>query len=158
MDFQSGGKGDQQGRQCHWNRDRHRATPRGLGNDGEPVRVGYGSSAHSLLFGQGGQIVPNLKTQSPTIASIMFLISLVGLEALIAKYWINWRLYQFLPPFLALGLVSAYIGKVALGQEQKARIAAQTGTSTRTAVAAQVIEMEKEVPGKTAKVGIVKTK
>lgn len=102
--------------------------------------------------------MPNLKTQSPTITSILFLLSLVGLEALILKYWINWRLYQLLPPFLALGVISAYIGKVALGQVQKRRIAAQTGTDGRASVTIQEVEVEKEGTGKAAKVGVVKTK
>jgi oligosaccharyltransferase complex subunit delta (ribophorin II) len=108
---------------------------------------------------QGGQIVPNLKTQSPSITSILFLLSLVGLEALILKYWINWRLYNLLPPFIALGLVSAYIGKVALGQVQKKRIAAQTGTDSRASVIVQEVEVEKkEATGKATKVGVVKAK
>jgi oligosaccharyltransferase complex subunit delta (ribophorin II) len=39
---------------------------------------------------------------------------LVALEGLILRYWIGWRLYQFLPPFLALSGATAYVGTVAL--------------------------------------------
>lgn len=106
---------------------------------------------------QGGQVLPNLKTQSPTLTSLFFLLTLVGLEALILKYWVNWRLYQFLPPFLGLGVISAYVGKVALGQVQKKRVAAQTGSESRGGVkdVSEIVVEKKEGSGKT---GIVKAK
>jgi hypothetical protein len=76
----------------------------------------------------------------------------LGLEGLIVKYWINGRIYtvstaapqpsdfrgianvdtlhrfgdeQFLPPFLGLALVSAYIGKNALRDVQVDRLASR---------------------------------
>lgn len=102
-------------------------------------------------------MLPHLKIQSPTLTSLAFLLTLVGLEALILKYWINWRLYQLLPPFLGLGLISAYFGKLALGQVQKRRIAAQTGSETRGVVkdVSEIVVEKKDGSGKT---GIIKTK
>jgi hypothetical protein len=96
-------------------------------------------------------VLPNLKPQSTTPTTLLFLLSLFGLEALILKYWINWRLYQFLPPFLGLGVISAYIGKVALGQVQKRRVAAQVSSAGPV-----VVDTTTNVKG--AKVGVVKTK
>jgi hypothetical protein len=76
----------------------------------------------------------------------------LGLEGLIVKYWINGRIYtvstaasrhpisevslisircfrcdieQFLPPFLGLALISAYIGKNALRDVQVDRLASR---------------------------------
>ncbi|KAJ9108102.1 hypothetical protein QFC19_002567 [Naganishia cerealis] len=100
----------------------------------------------------GAQVLPNLKTQSATLTTVLFLLSLVGLEALILKYWINWRLYQFLPPFLGLGLISAYVGKVALGQVQKRRIATQVSSTGPVVVDNTTGNV------KVTKVGVVKTK
>ncbi|KAJ9092038.1 hypothetical protein QFC21_007018 [Naganishia friedmannii] len=129
-------------------------------NTGEKV-VGKGVSAVgtgivvglpvAVWFMTGARVLPNLKTQSATPTTLLFLLSLIGLEALILKYWINWRLYQFLPPFLGLGVISAYIGKVALGQVQKRRIAAQV-LSTGSVV------VDVTANGKGGKVGVVKTK
>lgn len=97
-------------------------------------------------------MLPKLKTQSATPTTLLFLLTLIGLEALILKYWINWRLYQFLPPFLGLSVISAYIGKVALGQVQKRRIAAQGQTNVGSVV------VDTAANGKGGKVGVVKTK
>jgi hypothetical protein len=76
----------------------------------------------------------------------------LGLEGLIVKYWVNGRIYtvstaasrhlisagslipfrcvqlddeQFLPPFLGLALISAYIGKNALRDVQVDRLASR---------------------------------
>jgi hypothetical protein len=44
-------------------------------------------------------------------------LSLFALEALIVTYWVRLRLYQFLPIFLPLSVVSAYTGKLALSRK-----------------------------------------
>jgi hypothetical protein len=49
--------------------------------------------------------------------SALFLLSLFALEALIVTYWVRLRLYQFLPIFLPLSVVSAYTGKLALSRK-----------------------------------------
>lgn len=55
----------------------------------------------------------------------VFLACLVGLEALIIGYWVSWKLYQFLPPFLILSGITAYVCAVAMRQSRAQRI--QTG-------------------------------
>jgi hypothetical protein len=101
---------------------------------------------------QISNLLSGRKTPSPTRNGYSFLLTLLGLEGLIVKYWINGRIYtvstvelshpifggtltsfgcfqlddeQFLPPFLGLALVSAYIGKNALRDVQVDRLASR---------------------------------
>ncbi|WOO76608.1 Dolichyl-diphosphooligosaccharide--protein glycosyltransferase subunit 2 [Vanrija pseudolonga] len=69
-------------------------------------------------------VAPNLQFQTPPTAMYAFLACLVGLEGLILRYWIGWRLYQLLPPFLALAAVTAYVGTVALRAARAQRLKA----------------------------------
>jgi hypothetical protein len=101
---------------------------------------------------QISNLLSGRKTPSPTRNGYSFLLTLLGLEGLIVKYWVNGRIYtvstvtlshpisggslipfrcvqlddeQFLPPFLGLALVSAYIGKNALRDVQVDRLASR---------------------------------
>ena len=60
---------------------------------------------------------------SPTYAglsgySTLFLGTLAALEGLIVIYWLQLQLYQFLPIFLPLSLVTAYTGRLALSNKK----------------------------------------
>ncbi|KAL1413632.1 hypothetical protein Q8F55_001410 [Vanrija albida] len=78
----------------------------------------------ALLLALIGNISNNLQFQTPPSAIYAFLACLVGLEGLILRYWIGWRLYQLLPPFLALSAVTAYVGTVALRAARAQRLKA----------------------------------
>ncbi|KAL7424198.1 hypothetical protein Q5752_001784 [Cryptotrichosporon argae] len=56
---------------------------------------------------------PSLQPSAAPTTAYVFVAALAGLEALIAAYWLGGRLYTFLPPFLALGTATAYVGTVA---------------------------------------------
>ncbi|ORX39566.1 Oligosaccharyltransferase subunit Ribophorin II-domain-containing protein [Kockovaella imperatae] len=71
-------------------------------------------SPWGVLLGLYSQISPKLDYKTPPSSAYLFLVSLAALEALIFVYWVGLRLYQLLPMFILLALVSAYTGKVAL--------------------------------------------
>ncbi|KAK4687279.1 hypothetical protein P7C73_g2841, partial [Tremellales sp. Uapishka_1] len=77
-----------------------------------------------VLLALIANIYPQFNLQTPPTSSYLFIATLAGLEGLIVVYWVGWKLYQFLPPFLALSVVSAYVGKVALGDLREKRIIA----------------------------------
>ncbi|CAD6570181.1 MAG: hypothetical protein TREMPRED_005636 [Tremellales sp. Tagirdzhanova-0007] len=84
--------------------------------------TGLALSPWAVLAFLLGKTYPSLEMKAARTSSYLFLACLTALEALILMYWVRLKLYQFLPYFLALSLVSAYTGKVALGGLRAARL------------------------------------
>lgn len=74
------------------------------------------------LTKQIGNLSSSLRKRTPPTSVYAFLACIVGLESLIIGYWVKWKLYQFLPPFLVLSGIAAYVGAVAMRQSRVQRI------------------------------------
>nr|ODN86506.1 oligosaccharyltransferase complex subunit delta (ribophorin II) [Cryptococcus depauperatus CBS 7841] len=70
------------------------------------------------------KLSPSLRFQSPPVSSYIFLLVLAALETLIFVYWVGLKLYQLLPPFLALSAIAAYTGLIALRELRARRLKA----------------------------------
>ncbi|SNX85009.1 uncharacterized protein MEPE_03718 [Melanopsichium pennsylvanicum] len=77
-----------------------------------------------FLLGALGVIKPQL--HSPSGKALVLLASLAGLEALAVRYWVGLTLFSMLPIFLAGGLVTIVVGRSALGELRKKRLAVST--------------------------------
>lgn len=88
------------------------------------IGTGMAMSPWAVLAFSIGKIYPSLGMKTAPSSSYLFLGCLAALEVLIFTYWVRLTLQQFLPYFLALSLVSAYTGKVALGALRTTRLKA----------------------------------
>ncbi|WVQ85467.1 hypothetical protein IAT38_007632 [Cryptococcus sp. DSM 104549] len=77
-----------------------------------------------LLAGLIGKISPSLNFNVMPASSAVFILVLVAIEGLIFAYWIGLKLYQLLPPFLALSVAASYTGIVALRELRVRRLKA----------------------------------
>lgn len=68
-----------------------------------------------------GVIKPELQAPSSKVA-VLFL-ALAGLEGLAVRYWVGLTLFQMLPLLLGGGLMTIVVGRSALGELRKKRIA-----------------------------------
>ncbi|KAK8865864.1 hypothetical protein IAR55_001012 [Kwoniella newhampshirensis] len=78
----------------------------------------------ALLLGLLSNIFPSLNFQSPPVSSYIFLLVLAAIETLIFVYWVGLKLYQLLPPLIALFVIAAYTGMVALRELRVRRLKA----------------------------------
>ena len=78
--------------------------------------AGLVSHAWGSAYGQYTKISPTYAGLSGY--STLFLGTLAALEGLIVIYWLQLQLYQFLPIFLPLSLVTAYTGRLALSNKK----------------------------------------
>lgn len=74
-----------------------------------------------FLLAALGIIKPEV--QSPSSKAIVLFTALAGLEGLAVRYWIGLTLFQMLPLLLGAGLVTIVVGRSALGELRKKRIA-----------------------------------
>ena len=61
--------------------------------------------------------------QSAPLPHIVFLGSIVGLEAVFFMYYTSWNLFQALPVAAAVGAAAVVSGSRALGEVQERRLA-----------------------------------
>lgn len=76
------------------------------------------------MSSQVGKVSSNIQFGAPPAMVYAFLGCLFALEGLILRYWIGWRLYQLLPPFIVLSGATAYVGAVALRGTRAERLKA----------------------------------
>ncbi|SPO26708.1 uncharacterized protein UTRI_04015_B [Ustilago trichophora] len=74
-----------------------------------------------FLLAALGVIKPEI--QSPSSKALVLFVALAGLEGLAVKYWISLTLFQMLPLLLGAGLVTVVVGRSALGELRKKRLA-----------------------------------
>ncbi|CDR88453.1 uncharacterized protein SPSC_04280 [Sporisorium scitamineum] len=74
-----------------------------------------------FLLAALGIIKPDI--QSPSSKALMLFVSLAGLEGLAVRYWIGLTLFQMMPLLLGAGLVTIVVGRSALGELRKKRLA-----------------------------------
>jgi ABC-type multidrug transport system permease subunit len=89
-----------------------------------------GGKDYSLMLAspsQLSQILPSLTIRSPSAATAPFLASLFSLEAVALFYWIGngFTLFKMMPWMLALGTVTFFVGRTALGEMRRVRIGKQ---------------------------------
>jgi oligosaccharyltransferase complex subunit delta (ribophorin II) len=77
-----------------------------------------------VLFSLIGKISSSLQFVTPPTMMYALFVCLVGLEALILRYWAGWRLYELLGPFIGLAVVTAYVGTVGLRAARVERLKA----------------------------------
>ena len=61
--------------------------------------------------------------QAPSPKALVLFAALAGLEGLAVKYWVGLTLFQMLPLLLGGGLVTVIVGRSALGELRKKRLA-----------------------------------
>ncbi|BGP24576.1 dolichyl-diphosphooligosaccharide-protein glycotransferase [Rhodotorula toruloides] len=116
----------------HWEVERYKTMPeiQWTFREGEkkvnPV-VALGGTAFVLapwlvLLAALRYILPSMHLSSSPLI-LTFLASLTALELLFIVYWVQLRLIPTLPIFLGLGTWNAWIGRLALGEVRKKRIA-----------------------------------
>lgn len=74
-----------------------------------------------FLIAALGVIKPEI--QSPSSKALVLFAALAGLEALAVRYWIGLTLFQMLPLLLGGGLVTVVMGRSALVELRKKRLA-----------------------------------
>lgn len=74
-----------------------------------------------FLLAALGIIKPEI--QSPSSKALVLFAALAGLEVLAVRYWIGMTLFQMLPFLLGGGLVTVVVGRSALGELRKKRLA-----------------------------------
>ncbi|GAC98268.1 oligosaccharyl transferase delta subunit [Pseudozyma hubeiensis SY62] len=74
-----------------------------------------------FLIAALGVIKPEI--QSPSSKALVLFAALAGLEALAVRYWIGLTLFQMLPLLLGAGLVTVVVGRSALVELRKKRLA-----------------------------------
>lgn len=77
-----------------------------------------------FLLAALGIIKPDV--QSPSSKALVLFAALAGLEGLAVRYWIGLTLFQMLPLLLGAGLVTIVVGRSALGELRKKRLAVST--------------------------------
>ncbi|ADV21204.1 oligosaccharyltransferase complex subunit delta (ribophorin II) [Cryptococcus gattii E566] len=99
----------------------------------DPKTVGWAKSGAGVvvtlapwgvLLALFGKLSPSLNFQTPPVSSYVFLLVLAAIETLIFVYWVGLKLYQLLPPFLALCVIAAYTGLIALRELRERRLKA----------------------------------
>ncbi|KAL0252763.1 hypothetical protein I308_102155 [Cryptococcus tetragattii IND107] len=100
----------------------------------DPKTVGWAKSGAGIvvtlapwgvLLALFGKLSPSLNFQTPPVSSYVFLLVLAAIETLIFVYWVGLKLYQLLPPFLALCAIAAYTGLIALRELRERRLKAE---------------------------------
>lgn len=73
------------------------------------------------------RILPSLTIRSPSSATAPFLASLFSLEVVALLYWIGngFTLFKMMPWMLALGTITFFVGRTALGEMRRVRIGKQ---------------------------------
>lgn len=74
-----------------------------------------------FLLAALGVIKPEM--QSASSKALVLFVALAGLEGLAVRYWIGLTLFEMLPLLLGAGLVTIVVGRPALGELRKKRLA-----------------------------------
>ena len=74
-----------------------------------------------FLLAALGMLKPEV--QSPSSKALLLFAALAGLEALAVWYWVRLTLFQMLPFLLGSGVVTIVVGRSALGELRKNRLA-----------------------------------